>query len=230
MERIMTSFAIALLVAMGSAGATEVYRWVDADGVVHFSDTRPEDQHADTLVVRETTPPGYDPAEDPYSILNQAERLAETRARLEKDRKEREENRREAIERVVIYEREPDYRYSAYYGPWYPPAVPPAIRPVNQRRVAGDFERADPELSFVATMRVRATCVHRVAPYRLRLKRIPLGPPIGQRSALEMQVQRLTTQSNNGRGFVGLSSRRLRRKRKEPDERDAHASREARAG
>jgi len=142
MDRLSTFAAAAVLVFATTSSATEVYRWTDADGIVHFSDTRPENDSAETLVVRETTPEDYDPAADPYSIVNQAERLAENRERLAKEREEREEIRRERVERIIIYEREPDYRYRAYFGPWYPPVLPPVHRPASQLRVAGRQARA----------------------------------------------------------------------------------------
>jgi len=68
---------LATLVA-GSASAAEVFHWVDADGKVHFSDTRPADETPVTTIELVDYPrSAYNPAEDPYSILNQASRIHE---------------------------------------------------------------------------------------------------------------------------------------------------------
>jgi hypothetical protein len=79
-----------LSVAAESAAATEVYRWVGDDGTVHFSDTPPPDDTVPvhTLELSETTP-DYDPAADPYSILNQARRIHETWMEIEGLRQQR---------------------------------------------------------------------------------------------------------------------------------------------
>jgi type IV secretory pathway VirB10-like protein len=39
-----------------AAGATEVHRWVDENGVVHFSDVRPNDAPASTLELADPAP------------------------------------------------------------------------------------------------------------------------------------------------------------------------------
>ncbi|MGI9257194.1 MAG: DUF4124 domain-containing protein [Gammaproteobacteria bacterium] len=59
--------------------ASEIYKWVGDDGVIHFSDTRPkEDVSVTTIHVEERSSEDYDPATDPYSILNQAKRANES--------------------------------------------------------------------------------------------------------------------------------------------------------
>lgn len=53
--------AFVLLLAVTSAGplaATEVYKWVDKDGVVHFSDVKPQQDSADTMELQEAYKPG----------------------------------------------------------------------------------------------------------------------------------------------------------------------------
>ena len=116
-----TAVTIALLLASATVGASEIYRWTDEDGVVHFSDTAPGDTvESVTLYVRDTNPPDYDPDADPYSVRNQAERTSAYWAEFEKARDEREAARREQQERAQRYEPRYDhYRY--YYGPAYLP-------------------------------------------------------------------------------------------------------------
>lgn len=116
--------------------ATEVYRWVDEDGIIHFSDTEPDQGHVETLEVADRNPPDYDPATDPYNILNQAERTAEMLARAEKKSSEREERDRRAENDFNIdgHRRAPylyGLRNSWFAPPFFPPQRPgqrPAFR------------------------------------------------------------------------------------------------------
>lgn len=72
------------------AAAGEIYRWVDDDGSVHYSDNPPPDGETDvtTLEVPQFSS-DYDPTEDPYSILNQAARTHEKWQTIEAARRER---------------------------------------------------------------------------------------------------------------------------------------------
>ena len=115
-----------------SAPAAEVYRWVDADGVVHFSDTLPDTMQGDVerLVVQDRNPPGYDPAEDPNNVMNQAQRSTARFAEVEKERAERAEKRQQEIN---IYLTDPNRQSPYLYGfrnplfrpPLFPPQFPP---------------------------------------------------------------------------------------------------------
>ena len=55
---------------LDSARATEVYRWVDEDGVVHFSQTAPPGQETDVskMSLADTRPSDYDPDADIYGV------------------------------------------------------------------------------------------------------------------------------------------------------------------
>ena len=48
--------ALACIAAVGTTGATEVHRWVDENGVVHFSDVRPTTAPATTLELADPAP------------------------------------------------------------------------------------------------------------------------------------------------------------------------------
>lgn len=75
------TLALAVLVlASAPAMSAEVYRWVDDDGVVHYSQWAPESRQEElaTIDMPTSTPEDYDPDEDPYSVLNQAARIHET--------------------------------------------------------------------------------------------------------------------------------------------------------
>ena len=127
---------------LATAQATEVFRWVDENGVVHFSDSAPEHVEAESLVLNDSTPPDYDPLEDPYSILNQAERLRDARVRLEEERESRqaETAARRDTGPPPAYD---DPYYASYYRPYLPSILSPvAPRPGQQRRILSGQIRA----------------------------------------------------------------------------------------
>lgn len=85
--------ALGLALAFGTAGAVTVHTWVDEAGVRHFADAPPAaaDTQSETLVLADLAPPDGTAAEDPYSIVNQwqrvrAEREARDAASLERER------------------------------------------------------------------------------------------------------------------------------------------------
>lgn len=74
-------------VAYAKAGGDKIYRWTDDEGGVHFSDTPPAgtaDVEINEIEMTEYDTSAADP--ERYSIVNQAERMAENRRRLEEDR------------------------------------------------------------------------------------------------------------------------------------------------
>ncbi|MBS0515384.1 MAG: DUF4124 domain-containing protein [Proteobacteria bacterium] len=63
-RRASASFALAALLAGGFASATELYKWTDKNGVVHYSDTAPQDaDSAQRVRLAGTEAPVADPAE-----------------------------------------------------------------------------------------------------------------------------------------------------------------------
>jgi hypothetical protein len=54
--------------------ATEVYHWVDENGVAHYSQHAPAADVAGVskMILEDTTPPDYDPEEDRYGVEAQA--------------------------------------------------------------------------------------------------------------------------------------------------------------
>lgn len=122
---------LAVLIS-GTAAAGEIYRWHDADGLVHYSDEKPrEDVAVTTIEIDASLPADYDPVADPYSIRNQARRLNETWTALAQARSEREQARRQSTQSPAA---PPPYYYlgnESYHGPYgyrYPwPYYPPPI-------------------------------------------------------------------------------------------------------
>lgn len=105
--------------------AQQVYRWVDEQGVVHFSDTAPvgESGEVSTLTIPDSRPAGYDPQQDVFNIEATRERTQALREELQGQREARRE--RNAAQPVVV--QQPEQRN--YGFPWdYPYGYPP-LRP-----------------------------------------------------------------------------------------------------
>jgi hypothetical protein len=121
--RLCTSLLFSLLVLPGwhgAAMAAEIYRWVDADGILHYSDAAPREDVAVTTIELDTPrPPDYDPLSDPWSIMNQARRISEARSALVEARIGRERSAQAPTaappEQAPAYWQTPDYRDWWYY-------------------------------------------------------------------------------------------------------------------
>ena len=116
------------------AQTTEVYHWVDEDGVAHFSQTAPAKAEGEVrkLALEDTTPADYDPDADIFGVEQQAERMRELREAREERRLARLEARRKAEEQrpIIIYQQQqPAYRYPGYFYPGLP-GRPPGIPPI----------------------------------------------------------------------------------------------------
>jgi hypothetical protein len=110
--------------------ASEIFYWVDEDGVRNFSDWAPEDSNIEVskLVLSNSNPPGYDPNEDQNSVLEQAERTNDRWAELKEKKEERRKQRLEQ-ERIPQYVDYDYYEYPYYYRPGYyfQPVRPPGF-------------------------------------------------------------------------------------------------------
>lgn len=74
-------------VVYAKAGGEKIYRWIDDENGVHFSDTPPAgttDVDVNEIKMTEYDTSVVDPQR--YSIVKQAERMAESRRRLEEER------------------------------------------------------------------------------------------------------------------------------------------------
>lgn len=123
--------------------AQEVYRWVDENGVVNFSDTAPPaaDEAVDTLRLENTVPKGYDPEEDRYQVAAQAERMQALREEMEKQREERRERLRGAPVQLPEQDSQ-NVRYGYPYG--YPAYARPPLRPPNRPPIGPRPPRPEP--------------------------------------------------------------------------------------
>jgi len=101
------------------ASAAVIHKWIDADGITHYSDEAPA---ATPVTLIETTVPETAAKNDGYyTIANQWQRMRHERQQrekiiLEKARLEAARQLREAPQPEVIYVQEPAVkRYSVYY-------------------------------------------------------------------------------------------------------------------
>jgi hypothetical protein len=126
--------------------AQEVYRWVDENGVVNYSDTAPRAVHEDidTLQLDDTTPAGYDPSEDRYHVAAQAERMQALREEMEKQREQQRERLRSRPAQTPQ-----QYPQGVRYG--YPYGYPVYPRPPNRPPV--DPRPPRPEPYEISTLR-----------------------------------------------------------------------------
>ena len=132
--------AIVLLLASllaGPAAATEIYKWVDENGVMHFSQTAPDPtvDGVSQQKLRDTTPSDYDPDQDIYGVEAQAERMKQMREEMDEKRQARLEREREAQKQQAVQYRDREYYgYPVYRPGWVNPQpplrpTPPIARP-----------------------------------------------------------------------------------------------------
>ncbi len=118
---LMLCIALPGLAAGGEA--TTVYRSVDEQGVVSFSDTPPAAQAAsEAMQIR------YSPAGADAEASQRLEQMRETTDRMAADRREREKHRAEmrdialrqqpVVEQTVVYESSESSEYSGWYYPY----------------------------------------------------------------------------------------------------------------
>jgi hypothetical protein len=140
-------FLLTCLVSMRVL-ATEVYHWVDENGVSHYSQNAPGADVAGVskMILEDTTPPDYDPEEDIYGVEAQAERMASLREEMAGKREAQRERERNAPQQPVVQYQQP-YQYG-YPSFWQPPYYPsPPLRPVQPIEPAPVFPFRPPGLN-----------------------------------------------------------------------------------
>ncbi|BES72347.1 hypothetical protein RE428_33650 [Marinobacter nanhaiticus D15-8W] len=74
---------VSLYVATGSQASAELYKWIDEKGVVHFSDSVPEEYRASVEQVQvDTSQPSAEERQEAKAIVERAERAADDVRRL----------------------------------------------------------------------------------------------------------------------------------------------------
>ncbi len=130
-----TGCVLLLLAFMASMPvfATEVYHWVDENGVSHYSQNAPATDVAGVskMILEDTTPPDYDPEEDRYGVEAQAERMAALREEMAEKREAQRERQRNAPQQPVVQYQQPyPYGYSSFWQPPYYPRPPRPVQPI----------------------------------------------------------------------------------------------------
>ncbi len=133
-------WVVVMLLALslaGPAAATEIYKWVDENGVTHFSQTAPDPSvgGVSQQTLRDTTPTDYDPEADIFGVEAQAERMKQMREEMDEKRQARLEREREAQRQQPVQYRDREYYgYPVYRPGWVNPRpplrpTPPVARP-----------------------------------------------------------------------------------------------------
>ena len=128
--------------------ATEVYHWVDENGVSHYSQNAPPGDvpGVSTMILEDTTPPDYDPEEDRYGVEAQAERMTSLREEMADKREAQRERQRNAPQQPVVQYQQPyNYGYSPFWRPPYYPSPP--MRPEPPIEPAPTFPFRPPGLN-----------------------------------------------------------------------------------
>lgn len=118
---IVTILVLLALVAGTNVAATEIYHWVDEDGVQHFSQYPPTGNVANVSSQKlvDATPPGD--GKGVYDVEAHQKQMAAWREKLAKDRKEARERNRQRPQQPIRYT-QPQQR--SYWPYWYPPVYP----------------------------------------------------------------------------------------------------------
>lgn len=106
--------------------AEEIFHWVDANGVHHYSQSPPPEK-ADgvkTLQVDGSQPASYDPTEDRYNVAAQEIAMQERRDKLEESRKSQQQAQQTSTSNTVVYYPQPDAGNAILYPPGYRPIAP----------------------------------------------------------------------------------------------------------
>ncbi len=118
------------LLAIFPAHAIEVYQWVDANGVVHFSQNAPPGnvQGVEVRTLENNPPADYDPEEDRYGVQAQAESMAQLRAEME-EKRERDRQQNTSQQPVQQVQQPVQSAYPLYGRPPYYPGMRPPLKP-----------------------------------------------------------------------------------------------------
>jgi hypothetical protein len=116
--------------------ASEIFHWVDEQGVNHFSQSPPPDHVVDvevrTLEIDGSQPASYDPKEDRYNVAAQAEAMQALRDELEQVRQEKRAAQQNAASNTVVFYPEQNAGSQILYPPGFwnrPGNRPPFPRP-----------------------------------------------------------------------------------------------------
>lgn len=135
-HKLIKATGILLVLSASPLAVAEIYRWVDDNGITHFSQMPPDHLVTDVsqLTLPDTRPSDYDPERDIYGVEAQAERMRELREERQAKRQARLERQRAAQKYQPVQYRDQYYGYPFYRPGWVNPRPPlrpnpPVIRP-----------------------------------------------------------------------------------------------------
>ena len=136
----LATVALVTTLLPARVGALEIYTWVDEHGVIHYSESAPEEPVAtpvETLHIASANYPAYDPDDYYWSILNQAERIGEQWSTIQEEKAEAEAMGRAAAAetRIAELERQLAAREAADYPTARPLYGPYAFFPKRHHRL-----------------------------------------------------------------------------------------------
>lgn len=110
-----------LVIASTKLAASEIFHWVDENGVQHFSQYRPAGNIPDVseLQLEDSVVPANDQVEDVYNIEAHEKHMAEWREERDQKREDARERKRQVAQQQPVKYTQPDPYYSRSY--WYPP-------------------------------------------------------------------------------------------------------------
>jgi hypothetical protein len=133
-----------LAIAVPLSAHAEIYRWVDADGVVHFSDRPPVSDSAEvsTVAVQAAQPASREPGSDPFNLDATAARTQAQRDKLADQREQRATQSPATPAPVVqtqgqVADYDEPYGYPAYPRPPRPDRPVRPIRPQPEPQADG---------------------------------------------------------------------------------------------
>lgn len=137
LHRVLLATAVFAVSGRAFAADVEVYYWVDADGVAHFSQWAPAEPVAGVSkqVLKDTTPAARDAGDDIYAVEDTARQMEALWAEIGLRREEQRQRQAQAEPPVVVVEQaEPAYVFPGWYdrpvqGPGPQPRPP---RPIDR--------------------------------------------------------------------------------------------------
>jgi hypothetical protein len=122
-NRTTTFFLVAILAMFvrTQASATELYYWVDEDGVANFSQNQPAETTpgVSKMELEDASQAGQDTQEEVYDVQAHEQRMSEWRAEREERRAAKLERQRRAAEQQAVQTTEIARNYAHPF--WFPP-------------------------------------------------------------------------------------------------------------
>ncbi len=124
--RILLTLYLAILPASWLCAA-EIYHWVDANGVSHYSQWKPAEvqEQVQEITLQDTRPSDYDPSDNPYHSSRHAAAMAELWADIEQRRAAAKARQRTAAPApLAVYPQPESYPLAPYWPAFGRSGVP----------------------------------------------------------------------------------------------------------